>query len=212
VASYTVKQGDCLSSIASRNHMAWQTIWDHADNKDLRELRKNPNVLRVGDVLEIPDKHQKQSAAAANSKHKFVVKRPETKLRFRVLAGGKPVRSVAYMLTVDDVVIDPGKEIKTDFTGLVVAKIRAESTKAEIVLAHRHTAYTLHLGHLDPVSETTGLQTRLYHLGYYPGALDGEPNPLLTVAVWLFQTANDILPTGQPNDDTLAAIEKAYGM
>jgi LysM repeat protein len=43
---YTVKQGDHLSSIAHEYGFPdYQTIWNHADNAQLKQKRKNPNVL-----------------------------------------------------------------------------------------------------------------------------------------------------------------------
>ncbi|WP_316858005.1 type VI secretion system tip protein TssI/VgrG [uncultured Cohaesibacter sp.] len=42
---YKVQSGDTLPSIAGRHNTHWRLIWDHPDNADLREKRKEPNVL-----------------------------------------------------------------------------------------------------------------------------------------------------------------------
>ncbi|MGB9698788.1 MAG: LysM peptidoglycan-binding domain-containing protein [Thermodesulfobacteriota bacterium] len=52
---YTVKQGDCLSSIGEKYGIFWEKIWNQPKNDKLKEKRKNPNILYPGDVIFIPD-------------------------------------------------------------------------------------------------------------------------------------------------------------
>src|SRR4051812_7845845 len=53
---YTVRPGDSLSSIATRNGFSsWRDIYDHPDNALLRARRPTPNVIVPGDVIIIPD-------------------------------------------------------------------------------------------------------------------------------------------------------------
>ncbi len=56
---YEVKSGECLSSIAKKTGRLWQTIWEHEANAELRETRKDPNVLATGDRLTIPPLRQR---------------------------------------------------------------------------------------------------------------------------------------------------------
>jgi len=43
---YTVRPGDSLSSIASRNGLSsWRDIYDHPDNATFRTRRPNPNLV-----------------------------------------------------------------------------------------------------------------------------------------------------------------------
>ena len=53
---HTVQEGECVSSIAHDYGLLPNTVWEYEENRTLRELRKNPNVLLPGDVLVIPDK------------------------------------------------------------------------------------------------------------------------------------------------------------
>ncbi|MGC9973362.1 MAG: LysM domain-containing protein [Bryobacteraceae bacterium] len=46
---HVVKQGDCMSSIADQYGFFWETLWNHERNAQLKERRKNPNVLMAGD-------------------------------------------------------------------------------------------------------------------------------------------------------------------
>ena len=79
---HIVKQGECLSLIARRYGFAnYRTVYDHADNAELRELRPNPNVLSPGDVVVIPDKDTKTESVATGKFHRFEVATPAKALR-----------------------------------------------------------------------------------------------------------------------------------
>ncbi|WP_347988693.1 peptidoglycan-binding domain-containing protein [Methylomonas sp. AM2-LC] len=87
---YTVQTGECVSSIAFENGFFWQTIWDHPENLELKQLRTNPNILKEGDVLTIPDKRQKQVSCATDKRHPFKLKGVPAKLRLRIMEPPKP--------------------------------------------------------------------------------------------------------------------------
>ncbi len=50
---YTIKTGDTLTSIAKKKHVPVKRLW--AKNKQL----KNPDVIKVGEALKLPSKHEK---------------------------------------------------------------------------------------------------------------------------------------------------------
>ena len=81
MADYTVKSGDCFSSIAARNGFyKYSTLYQHADNTATRLLRANPNMLVPGDVVSIPAKRTKKVAAVLDGTTKLLIDRCPTHL------------------------------------------------------------------------------------------------------------------------------------
>ena len=63
---YTVKPSDNLSKIARRHgYPSWRVIYNHPENADFRRRRPNPNQIRPGDVLILPDRRSEQPTRAA---------------------------------------------------------------------------------------------------------------------------------------------------
>ena len=108
--SYTVKQGDYLPKIAEENGFYdYRTIWEHAKNQQLKDKRKNPNVLAPGDELFIPEKTLKKESGATGQLHPFRVKTGKLLLRLIVedSCTGKPVANAKCELRVDGGVFTP---------------------------------------------------------------------------------------------------------
>lgn len=82
---YTVKQGDCISSIAEKHGLFWEKVWNHPKNSRLKEQRKDPNILKPGDVIFVPDKEKKEESGATEQKHRFKKKGTPAKLRLRIM-------------------------------------------------------------------------------------------------------------------------------
>jgi N-acetylmuramoyl-L-alanine amidase len=82
---HTVKQGECLSSIA-RNYGFddWRVIYNHPDNAQFKQEHPNPNLIYPGDKLVIPDLDEGGVAGPTETKHKFEIKLDETLLRIVV--------------------------------------------------------------------------------------------------------------------------------
>src|SRR5262249_21733581 len=70
--NHIVAQGETLSSIANQyGFHDWRTIYDHPDNSNFRERRKDPNLLYPGETLIIPDKQQQEIDCQVGQKHQF---------------------------------------------------------------------------------------------------------------------------------------------
>src|ERR1700721_2282773 len=87
VTIYVVQQGDHLSGIAREPGFAdYRTIWNHADNAQLRKDRENPHVLNPGDVIHIPEKESKSVSRPTGQMHRFIVGGPSLKLGLALFA------------------------------------------------------------------------------------------------------------------------------
>jgi hypothetical protein len=82
---HTVQEGDCISSIADQYGLFWQTIWNHSSNAALKQQRGDPNILKPGDTVFVPDRREKFEACATDQRHRFILKGVPAKLRLRLL-------------------------------------------------------------------------------------------------------------------------------
>jgi hypothetical protein len=82
---YTVRSGDCMSSLAFDRGFIWETLWNHPKNADLKSKRRDPNILLEGDVVWIPDLTLKHEPRATEKRHRFKLKGTPAKLRLRIL-------------------------------------------------------------------------------------------------------------------------------
>ncbi len=81
---YKVRPGDCINSIAYDHGFFWETLWNEGKNSMLKARRKDPNVLKQGDVVHIPDLRLKVESCAAEKKHKFKLKGVPALFRLRL--------------------------------------------------------------------------------------------------------------------------------
>lgn len=162
---YVIRQGDCLSSVAEKSGFLWQTIWEHSSNSDLRNLRRDPNILFPGDVLTIPPMQLQEFSCATEATHHFVKKSPTAKLKMRLLQESEPRSNVSYIFRVNG----NATEGKTDANGFLEIPIPPNATTGKLSILEKGEIveeYDVALGHLDPLDEITGVQKRLKNLGF----------------------------------------------
>jgi len=220
---YTVKQGDCISSIAFAHNLFPETIWDHPDNAELKKLRKDPNSLFPGDSVVIPEKQLKEEDCQTEQKHRFRRKGVPEKLRLQFLAGDEeddaPRKGIPYIL---DITTQKGRPVPqkkgyTDDNGFLDESIPPDAIKGEIVLdeGDDEEVYEIMLGHIDPIDTPSGIRARLENLGYNCGNENGDTLGYMTIeAIRNFQSDNDleILPDGftEVDQNTLDKLEELY--
>lgn len=199
---HTVKQGECLSSIADQHGRFWQQLWDHADNARLKDLRKDPNVLHPGDVVVIPDLALREEDCATTKKHRFRRKGVPAKLKIRVLRDDKPRAKLPYTLDIDGALT----RAKTDSDGFVIQDIPPGAKHARLTVGEGADAesYDLNLGTLDPIDTDEGLLGRLECLGF-------DVSEGLAPALGAFQSREGLNPTGTADDQTRNRLKERFG-
>ncbi len=200
---HVVQQGECVSSIAIKNGLFPDAVWDHPENAKLKSERKDPNVLLPGDLVHVPDTVRKEEACATERRHRFRRKGVPAKLLVRLLIDDEPLAHAEYQLLIGDAWHAEGT---TDGDGLVEASIPPVAKEGRIVVEHEEQTYVfpLALGTLDPIDTEDGVAKRLADLGY-PVGED------LSEAVKQFQEAKGLNASGEIDAATRSAIEREFG-
>jgi len=216
VLIHTVVQGEHIPGIAAKHGFRdFRSIWDHPRNAQLKQERKNPNVLFPGDEVFIPDRDLKEEARRVDARHRFVLAARGLQLRVKVIdLRDKPVRRTAFFRTSTDtnlvgpkndiyeIDIDPGeKDVTLGFPANATEPARPD--------------IHLEVGSLDPEGKPSGQQERLNNLGYFAG-FSATPDPeQFQWAVEEFQHDNRIRHTlkvtGKVDDRTADALAKEHG-
>lgn len=206
--NYKVKQGDCVSSIARKYGMFWEKIWNHPKNANLKQIRKNPNVLYLGDEIFIPEKEERQESGATNKRHRFRKKGEPAKLRLRLLDDEEEPRAdKKYILEIDGNLFSG----TTDSDGRLEHSIPPNAKKGRLIIEENQDEYLLDLGHIDPINEISGIQARLNNLGFYFGAIDGVMGPKIGAALKAFQKKYDLKESGQADEATRKKLLDVHG-
>jgi hypothetical protein len=212
---HTVKQGECLASIAKRfGFNDYKKIYHDPNNDDFRALRSNPNIICPGDQIYIPDLETKTLEHASDRKHRFVLKRPKVLLRLVIQdQDGNPTDSADYRLILGSEVISAA----TKEDGLIEHEVPADLEQATLDVTFRKNfgkavtqRWSLKLGYLDPVEEAAGIQARLTNLGYDCGDLDGIIGPKTKAAIRLFQEDEGLAADGIAGPKTQTKLKSLH--
>lgn len=214
MAIYTVKQGDCLSSIATEHGFAdWRTIYNHADNAEFRRLRPNPNLIYPGDQLTIPDTENKHEDCPTDAWHDFKIEGQKTFARVRILKGDFSAQEgSAYKLEVDG----DAKEGTLGGDGIIEKEISSSAREGTLTVwlggdkSKPGIIWTLRFGELDPVEETTGVQARLKNLGFDPGDVNGTENDKTKAATKAFQGRMGLTQNGTADATTKSKLKETH--
>ena len=205
MAEHEVQQGECMESIAEKHGFFWETLWNHSENAELKDLRQDPNVLLPGDVVQIPEKTEKEEDCATGELHRFLRKGVPAVLRLRLLRGGAPRAGVPFVLEVD------GQSYSgtTDDEGRLEHSIPPNAMEGKLIVGEgeEQEEYPLELGAVDPIDEMTGVQARLNNLGYACGEVDGTLNDTTREALEKFQSKHGLEVTGEADDQTRAKLQ-----
>ena len=190
---YIVKQGDCINSIAYEFGFFPKTIWDYPNNSSLKNLRKDPSILYVGDKVFIPEKTIKLISVNCDIRARLKLNGVPARLRLIFLNfKGEPFANSPYKLEVDGKII----EDTLDSEGLLDISISPSAKKATIFIGNKldEIRYELNLGYLNPLETISGVKARLNDLGYNCGEENEELNLLTQMAILSFQKKYELEP------------------
>jgi N-acetylmuramoyl-L-alanine amidase len=232
MANYTLAQGDCLLNIADQYGIYWENIWNHARNAELKNQRNDPNILKPGDIIFIPDKEERQESCSTEETHRFKKKGTPAKLRLRIMEGpteeetqqepsrerseerrpreDRPRQSIPYVLEIDGTLI----EGTTNEDGRIECSIPPTASRARLILepgTPREAKIPIRLGHLNPVSELSGVKQRLANLGFVCGDTTDEATSDLEDAIRAFQEKNGLSVTGEIDQQTRDKLCDLHG-
>ena len=94
-------QGDSIPSIAFEAGLFPETIWEHPENQQLREIRKDLNVLLPGDPVFVPEKRRRVENAATDKAHKFRRRGVPSRLRIQLFQVETPRKNQPFTLAID---------------------------------------------------------------------------------------------------------------
>lgn len=216
---HTVKQGECIESIAYDYGFHPDTIWLHENNKTLKEKRGDPNVLKEGDIVFVPDITVREEKVSTGKKHTFYHKGGMTSMNMQICDVDGPYANVPYIFKIET---SDKREIKdvhsnTNKDGWLKEVIPCNAVGGEIIVdpGEYEEKIPFQLGHLDPVDEGfRGVQAILNNLGFYCGEEDDEIGSFTIEAVRRFQREimklkeEKLLPKDSKkiDDETLQAI------
>ncbi len=202
----TVNPGDSIPSIAEDAGHFWETIWNHPPNTELKNKRKNPNILAPGDEVTVPPIRVKDYSCGTDQRHSFKRRGVPAKLKMQLFLMGEPRANEPYTLILDDEVIHG----TTDGDGNVEHYIKPNAKGGVLKLNGGKEEYPVRIGHLNPVDTTSGVKQRLNNLGYNCGdESDGESDQFKE-AVIQFQGDQKLKPTGEVDDATRAKLESLH--
>ncbi len=207
--THIIKQGESISSIAYEHGLLPDTIWTHPDNKQLKEQRKDPNILLAGDSVFIPDKTTKEISKATGATHQFRRKAVPAILRIRFLdAKEKPRADIPYTLEVNGVI----SKGTTNAEGFLIEYIVPNAAQGKVLLGKedRQKEYKLKLGYLDPITEISGIQARLNNLGFSCGDEKDELGEKTRGALKEFQKFYELPVTGDLDNKMVAMLQDKY--
>jgi hypothetical protein len=200
-----------MASIAFNHGFLPETLWNLPDNAGLKGGRKDQKVLLPGDRVHVPPVRIRSEACATDQRHTFLRKGVPEMLQIVLLdTDGNPRPDLKYVLSIDE------KIIKSDATGkkgLIKAPIPPNARSGKLIVSGEEAeeVYELHLGEIDPISSTAGLQARLNNLGFYCGAVDGIVGHRTKGALREFQASQNLPVTGAIDDDTRTALSRVHG-
>jgi N-acetylmuramoyl-L-alanine amidase len=206
--THTVEQGDHMSGIAEKyGFQSIDLIWNHANNAELKKLRKDPHILFPGDQVFIPDKTQKSDSAPTTKLSTFTINISLLRLNLKLRdLNGDPVASKPVTILVEGATVPPPT---TDGDGKTSSVILKSAKNATLQLGELQ--FPMKIGHLDPIDKQSGQIARLNNLGYEAGDTGTVDADAFQSAVEEFQCDNSLPVNGNCDATTQAKLKDVHG-
>jgi hypothetical protein len=192
---HIIQPGDCLTSIAAKYGFRRDTIWQSAENQQLRSIRSDPSLLAPGDKVVIPDLRPLECDAATGQRHQFKCLIEPAYVCLRLLdAQLKPRANLAYTLHFQG----KTRSGNTDGNGVIKEKIPPHLESAILVIeGDEPESYDVKLGWLDPLETPASAAQRLANLGAVKEVTADPQDPQTAFAADLFCRRNGSQPNLQ---------------
>ncbi len=204
----SVRQGECLSSLATDTGHVWQTIWDDPANGELRAAGRHPNVLLPEDRVHVPAPREKWEPGQTETRHRFRRRGEPAVLSLRLLVRDEPLANQPYTLNIDG--CEPAAGY-TDPDGKLQCRIPGDARRGRLIAGEERHEFVLDLGHMDPVDSLSGVQKRLLNLGYECRRTDGVWDRHCDATLRRFQRRRGLPETGRPDAATRVRLTEAHG-
>jgi hypothetical protein len=210
---YVIKQGDYLTRVAHRLGFVADEVWNHAKNAELKRTRRDPNTLKAGDILFVPDEPKKRNPYTKETTNAYVASVPRLPVTLALTFNGEPVANESYVvkgLGKDD------EELTTGPDGVAKFEVDVHVREVVVELVKKKKRYRMLLGDLDPIDEASGQRMRLTNLGYYGASLVGADRYVahneqqLRAALRAFQQAEGLEVSGLFDTLTREALLRAH--
>ncbi|WNG47392.1 LysM peptidoglycan-binding domain-containing protein [Archangium minus] len=209
---HEVAQGECLWTLAVRFGVDSRTLWD--GNPGLHQGERSPNILAPGDIVSVPPSPKTLVDVSTGQEVRLRCEPAEARARLRFQgvdgAARSEIRFLAKVVTAD------GTEHvwtgKTNGDGALDEAVPADAVSLELTLATRPHPETYHFrfAHLDPLETISGVQGRLFNLGFWCGSERDEVGPLTRRALREFQKKYGLGITGEIDGPTRARLAQLY--
>lgn len=208
--THRLEPGDWIGSIAHNYGLRPAELWEHPLNAPIRELRGTPNLLMVGDEIQIPEPDS-GGGVEVPTQHRVVFRRRAGhRLRVRVAGVGMFVEAfgpLPYHLELDDDVVHG--EFTPESGEVIDVPLPPSARKARLTV--KGWTREIAIGGLGPVHEVDGAHGRLINLGFAEDAEGSGRTADAQTAVLRFQRHEEIEAHGELDPETCRRLASAYG-
>jgi hypothetical protein len=205
-ASYTARSGDHVSRIAAvYGFRSYEPVWSHPDNASLRQQRKTPHIIAVGDVVHVPAMTNQEVKRGTGTRHRFTVRSHDLKVRFAFQRwGGKPLDKAPTEVRLDGL----SAQFRVE-NGTVEVPVSPLIGKCVVKWSDREVS--ARIGFLQPSDVVAGYRERLTNLGYDAGDSDDPTDLQLRSAIEEFQCDEGLTVDGKCGPATQARLVSVHG-